>query len=134
MPAVPLDPLIHFNATLAEISQWLCSWLPSFNLHCAIESHPPTVVVTDVPWQDPDGVLAVLMQHQQAFMRFANINPVLSKTRFTTISPLGSAGLSAPAPNSGAREDVPDAGRSIGAARKMGTLKWTIPKVLRYRR
>jgi hypothetical protein len=74
MTAIRLDPLIHFYATLAEISQWLCAWVPRFKLYCAIGSHPPTVITTDVPWEDPDGVLEVLKQHQQAFMRLTPID------------------------------------------------------------
>jgi hypothetical protein len=74
MTAIRLDPLIHFYATLAEISQWLCAWVPRFKLCCAIGSHPPTVITTDVPWDDPAGVLAVLTQHKKAFMRLTPID------------------------------------------------------------
>jgi hypothetical protein len=74
MTAIRLDPLIHFYATAAEIAGWFCAWIPRFDLHCVIGSHPPTVIVTDVPWGDPAGVLTVLKQHKKAFMRLTPID------------------------------------------------------------
>jgi hypothetical protein len=48
--------------------------VPRFELYGAIGSHPPTVIVTDVPWDDPAGVLAVVEQHEKVFMRLTPID------------------------------------------------------------
>jgi hypothetical protein len=74
MTAIPLDPLIHYYATRAEIADWLCAWVLRFDLHCVIGSHPPTVIVTDVPWGNPAGVLAVLKKESQVFMSVTPID------------------------------------------------------------
>jgi hypothetical protein len=77
MALIRLDPLIHFYATLAEISQWLCDWVPRFKLHAVVGSHPPTVLVTDVSWEDPVAVRAVLQRHKKVFLRLAAIDPAV---------------------------------------------------------
>ncbi len=52
MTAIQLDPHINFFAKAEELCDWTRNWVRDYQLSYVLCRHPPTEIVTALPWND----------------------------------------------------------------------------------